>query len=315
MLTDKMELYKIRTFSELLTDTFAFTKRNFKPLLSGLFYIVSPALLASVVFGFFLWSKYFGFYQTMIMPGQDSYNAGKELVTNVFFYMIPTCFFLYISFSLIIAVTFSYIKLYANNQDRKPTVSELWQLSRKYIWKILGAQLFLFFIFVMAYTVCIIPLFAGSIGVFLAVILFFAFLFLIIFYSIKLSFFSLFIVIEDEGIMQSFSLSYQFTKGIFWKTLGFMFVLGLIVGIASNILQLPGMLISSGAVISGLVRQSDGDNSFLILLGSALTAVGMAIAYLLYSVVFIGQSLLYFSEMEQEYGIAANQEIEEIGKN
>jgi len=308
--SDKIELYEIRSFGDLFSDTFSFTRKNFKPLFSGLFYIAFPALLLIMVFGFLYLSKYLPFYQDLITNSIISDNRVLEFITDIFSYAVFMYFFIYLAFSLIMATTYSYIKLYAEDKERKITVTELWQSCRKYIWKVLGAQLLLFFILILGCAVCFVPLLAGSGGIFLVFILFFAFLFVIIFYSVKLSLFPLFIIVEDNSIMQSFNSSYQFTSGIFWKTLGLMFVLGFIVGIGMNILSLPETLTNLGGLFHIIAY-----DSFWMLLGSALTSIGMSVAYLLYAIIFIGQAMLYYSEMEDRYGIASNREIEEIGKN
>ena len=315
--SDKIELYKIRSFGDLISDTFSFTRKNFKPLFSGLFYIASPALLLSVVFGFLFYTRYLSFSQDMTAnyfgtAHVDTNFFGSKLgfIVSIFSYMALMGFFFYVAFSLIIATTYSYIKLYAEDNERKITVTELWQSCRKYIWKIMGAQLLLFFVVILAFAVFLTPLLGGRGGIFFVFILFFAFLFLGLFYAIKLSFFPLFIVVEDNSIMQSFRSSYQFMNGIFWKALGLMFVLSLIVGVGMNILGFPGTIISISAVF-GVITY----NNFWILLESALTSVGTAVGLLLYAVAFIGRAMLYYSEMENRYGISSRREIEEIGKN
>jgi len=244
--------------------------------------------------------------------GLDEGNIIGEFM-GFFSYAILMGFFLYLAFSLIIAATFSYIKLYSEDKERKITVTELWQSCRKYIWKVLGAQLLLFFILFLAYAFCFVFLLGGRGGIFFVFILLLALFFLFIFYSVKLSLFPLFIVVEDNGVMQSFSSSYQFTSGIFWKTLGLMIVLGFIVSIGMNILSVPGFVIGIMSAVLGITTQTD--YSFWTLFGSALGSVGISVAYLLYVIVFIGQAMLYYSEMENRYGISSRREIEEIGKN
>jgi len=222
-----------------------------------------------------------------------------------------------ISITLVMAVTYSYIKFYREDKEREITVSMLWQESKKHFWKIIGT---LMLILVALIVIMLLFTFLGGIVsggnagltvlfIFLMMIIF---LVLGVFFSVKFAFFPFFIVLSDSSVINSISASYNFTRGIFWKTFGFIFVLGMIVGFASGIFMVPGYLFMVIGLITGITHT--GSTSFILLLSNALISVGMACAFMLYSVIFTGNSIFYFSEIEKKDGVMANREIDEIGK-
>ncbi|MCL1867586.1 MAG: hypothetical protein FWF72_01370 [Paludibacter sp.] len=309
---EKIELYKMRNFSEMLGDTFSFLRQNFKPLLKGLFFIASPALLLAMIAGFLFWKNYLSLIVTDSVGRYGGSLGARVSGGMILFYLTAI-----ISVTLIMNVTYSYIKLYREDKEREITVSMLWQESKKYFWKIIGA-LFIIILAVIAFII-LFTFVTMSLGSVIGYTFLFAFLIiiicilLVIFLGVKFAFFPLFIIVGDESIRDSFSGSYNFTRGIFWKTLGFVFVIVLIVGAASYIFLIPGYVLIFAGTITGLSSGMESA-SFLMLLSSAVMSIGMACAYMLYSVLFIGISIFYFSEIEKEQGVRANKEIDEIGK-
>jgi hypothetical protein len=223
-----------------------------------------------------------------------------------------------IALTLIMNTTYSYIKLYREDKEREITVSILWQESKKYFWKVIGALFIIFFtvIAVMLVFSLLVVALNGVSKVLLVLLVFFMvvlFLFFGVFFGIKFTFFPFFIVVGDSNIMDSFSGSYNFTRGIFWKTFGFVIIISFIVGTAMYIFQIPSYITMFIGAITGFTNGM-GSASFIMLLSSVFMSVGMACGYLLYSIMFVGQSIFYFSEIEKEQGVMANKEIDEIGK-
>jgi hypothetical protein len=306
-LTQKIELYKVRTFGDMLSDTFNFVRQNFKPLFKGLFYIVSPALLLMAIF----WA-----YSYQILGGSSSFDLTDPYLTGYLTgKMLPVYLFMFIGTTLLMSVTFSYVKLYAEDKEREISVSMLWQVAKKYFWKLVGLQVILGIgagiIIAVPVAGLIVALSTNSVvGIFLTFLLFLAIFILLIFFFIKIYFSPLLIVVKDKGIFGAISESWSFTKGIFWKTFGFTLVLGLLVGIISYIFLLPGYLV----MIIGMITGFAGNEGDMALLSGVLLALGLAVATLMYSVTFTGQGIIYFSEIEKREGINLQKQIDEIGK-
>ncbi len=320
---EKIELLKNRNISAIIIDTISFVRTNFKSLFSGLFYICTPALLVTAIGVFLFFNGYFGII-TKTFSAANMGNTGSlnENIASDFIYLIPYALLMmvgiYFAMCFISSVSYSYVKLY--RQDIEITTNTLWNTSKKYIWKIFGAQFILSLAIFVLYLVCCLPLLLflggntlGAIGVFLMVILLLAFVIVCFYLYVKLAFHQHLIVSEDMGIMESFKASYRFSKGIFWKTFLSVFLLSLIVSICGNIFQIPGMMLMYFSMIMGMINQ--GDNySVISLLGTALTSIGMIFAYMLYAVIYTGISFIYYSTVEERQGIKSSEEIESIGK-
>lgn len=311
---EKIEFYRMRTFTDMLSDTFLFVRQNFKRLFKGLFFICSPALLLSMIAGFFFWD---GYTSLLIWEMENPQTIGDPVSMIAGMIFLYLCVF--IASTLIMDVTYSYIKLYRENKEREITVSMLWQECKKYFWKLLGAQ-FVVGLIILAIIILFIflTMFVSNGNDMLMFFLIFIMLIIFgiagIFLFVRFVFFPFFIVVGDSSLMDSFSGSYNFTRGIYWKTLGFLFVIGVTVSFASGIFLIPGYVMMFVTLITGMAH-GPADISFLALLGNALLSIGMACGYIFYSLLFVGQSILYFSEIEKEQGVVANREIDEIGKH
>lgn len=308
--SQKIELLKVRDISSTLLDTFSFIKANFKPLFSGIFYICVPILLIYGICTFLFFDNYFSI--TALVPKYEtgSYTS-KEETMSLFFYALLFLLTTFLAVSFIFTVSICYVKLYKNEEEISTPI--LRKLTRKYMGKIIGSLLIGFLVVAIASVASFlsITIGGGSLSAFLPFIIFIAAIYL----SIKLLFTPMFIVLENRGIIESFKLSYQFTKGIFWKVFLFMFLMSLMTSLFMYLFQLPGLILNYFILFMGVINQNSSDNSFLILLESASTGLGSALGYITYSIFYIGLSIFYYSTIEKRTGIAANAEIENIGKN
>lgn len=313
----KFEFLKIRSTTSIIGDTLSFIQENFKSLFSALFYICGPSFLVTIIGSALFFKNYFAIIFSTINDLNYS-NAGPDV--NELLMLIPYGLLMllgvYFSMSFVITVTFCYVKLYKDKKDL--TTSSVWRSTKNYILKIIGGNVLVLIVFIIGYFICLIPLFilAGSdnyiSGIFLVVILSIAFIIFAFYLNVKISFYQHFIVAEDKGIIESLKASYQFTKGIFWKSFIVILLLSLITSVISNIFQMPGMLLIYVNLILGMTNGEE--HSLLSSLGNVLTGIGMTMSTLAYCIVYIGISLTYYSVMEERYGIKNSEEIDSIGK-
>jgi hypothetical protein len=303
----KLEFLKPRSFGSRIADVFVFLKQNFKPFSKGLLTITLPVICVYAIVAFMFYSNYlslFGMQNRGITPDYTS-------VMGVF-WMLPMYLLVGIT-SLFIAVgTLSYVKFYNEDKEREITSSMLWLEIKRHFWRVLGANLLLgvtivFAIFIVSLATGVL---VGGTGVFGGIsalfFVFFPLILALIWFSVRIIFSTIFIVIENKSIIQSFKDSYNFTKGIFWKTLGFIVVVTLLVNAVSQIFSLPGVMFMYADMFLGI-------GSFARSFGNVLIALGSSVGLILYCVVYIGYAIFYFSEKEQRYGIMANLEIDKIG--
>jgi len=309
----KLEFFKPRSFGNRLADTFTFLMQNFKPFSKGLLTITLPLLFAYMIVAFLFYSNYFSIFGLQNIQYADASSMLSIL------WIIPMLLLLGITAVFVIVVTLSYIKLYNNDKEREITPSLLWKETKRYFWRVLGANLLIgvVFITVFATITAIMAFTIGDLMVgdstteILAVFLIFLLILLItpviVWFFTKITFFPIFIVNEEKDVIQSFKDSYKFTKGIFWRTLGFVILLSLIVSTAAQILNSPSTMLMYLNMFMDI-------GSFSQHLASVLMAIGSSVGLLLYCVLYIGCAIFYFSEIEQRYGIIANREIDEIGR-
>jgi hypothetical protein len=298
-----MEFLKSRSFGNRLSDTFAFLQQNFKPLFGGLLTITLPVFFIYIIVVFFYYSN-----PVSALGARYVVSEGLQNQTMDFIWIVPFYLLMALINALILTITYSYIKLYNDDKKQIITPTMLWQLTKKYFGRIIGAYSLFFFAWILTISlfVLIIGSLFGSSG--MPIIVSFVFLGLLFFYyGIRLNFFPVFIIFEEKKMIDSFTESYKFTKGFFLKTLGFVLALLLIVGIMAQIVQLPSTIIMQVRMLVGL-------DAFWNNLGIVWASIGSSFALLLYTVIHTGHAIFYFSEIEERYGIMANQEIDEIGK-
>lgn len=314
--SQKIELLKVRDISSLLSDTFSFTKANFKSLFTGLFYICAPILLVYGICSVLFFNSYFNLILTNVTQEINENSYVSNDYSDMFLSIIPNVLFFslsaFLAMSLVYTVSLCYIKLYKNNEEISTPI--LWIQTKKYFGKVIGSQFILLLATIIAYAVCFFPMIMGPIGAIFTVLFFIIFIFGLFYLYIKLIFAQAFIILEDKGIFESFKLSYKFTQGIFWNIFLFIFLMGLITSLFTYIFQLPGTILIYVNIFMGFANQNSSGNSFISLLGSALTGLGAAIGYVAYSIYYIGLSIFYYSTIENRTGIATNTQIENIGK-
>ena len=302
----KLELLHPRSFGSRISDIFVFLKQELKPFFKALLTVVFPVLCVYVVVSFMFYNNYFG------LVGLQYLEIANTAAMTRMFWMIPMYLLIGIISLFIAVATLSYIKFYNDDNEREIAPSLLWKEIKRHFWRVLGANLLLgitivIVVFALSLATGVLVNGIGEIGgiLFLFIALFF-FVLALVWFCVRIVFSSIFIVIEERSIIQSFKDSYNFTRGIFWKTLGFVILVTAMVSAASQILSLPGSIFMYVDMFLNISTFSQN-------LGNVLLALGSSIGLVLYCVVYIGYAIFYFSEKEQRYGIMANLEIDKIG--
>lgn len=110
--TPKIEIYRTRTFSDKLSDTFNFLRENWRPLLKYFFYIMLPV---SIVMAFFV-NHFWNGYISLIMMLE---NIGSGLDFGGLSFALSTVGVIIISliaYVVLAGLTFCLIRLY----DKRP---------------------------------------------------------------------------------------------------------------------------------------------------------------------------------------------------
>ncbi len=290
MNSNYIEFKKQRELGEILSDTFAFFRSEFKPFFSTYFKIVGPFLavmLISVALYFYFVGNVFN---TLLL------DSGMEGFNFATFGGIGLLYLL----SIIAVYTMSqstvlhYIKSYANGKgttDFETIQKEVYAS----FWNFIGLGIIVALSFMVGLMFCIIP------GIYLYV-------------PLSLSF--CIMVYNHLGTSDAYNYSFTLVKDEWWMTFATMFVIGLIVGIAGYVFAVPTAIyqwikmgIFSGEVDAEGVLDIFKDPVYIL-----LNVISTLAQFLLNLISIIAGTFIYFNLNEKKNFTGTYERIENIGK-
>jgi hypothetical protein len=276
-----IELRKLRDFGQIINDSFTFLKENFKPLFKSLFVICGFFIVIGIISTVFTYMN----FSTVFKFDMNSYNAQTQPMTYfISFFVMGLVAVLAQAF--IHLVTLCYISVYLQKNNTTPTLAEVWGYFRFYFFRVLGSGILIFLLLMVGIMLCVIP------GIYLGVV---SYLIIPI------------IVIENSSFSYAFNKSFRLIKNNWWLVFGVIFIMSLIVGIASSIVTMPITLVTVGDKFLPL----KGLKLPLIIISSILKNILM-LAYVLPA---IAVCLCYFNLAEEKDGTGLLDRIEKIGKD
>ncbi|MFI5139851.1 MAG: hypothetical protein ACHQIM_18660 [Sphingobacteriales bacterium] len=276
-----IELRKLRDFGQIINDSFTFLKENFKPLFKSLFIICGFFIVIGIISTVFTYMN----FSTVFKFDMNSYDAQTQPMTYfISFFVMGLVAVLAQAF--IHLVTLCYISVYLQKNNTTPTLAEVWGYFRFYFFRVLGSGILIFFLIAVGFVLCIIP------GIYMMVVC----------YLIIPT-----IVIENSSFSYAFNKSFRLIKNNWWLVFGVVFIMSLIVGIASSIVSMPITLVTLGDKFLPL----KGLKLPLIIISSVLKNI-LLLAYVLPA---IAVCLCYFNLAEEKDGTGLLDRIEKIGKD
>ncbi len=278
----KVEFAKVRDFGEIISDTFLFVRENFKPLLSAFFTFCGIFLVAAAITGIMNQFKLADIYRD-----PDFASNGPGRIFGIQYFL--TLLFSLLSITAMTVTTLAYIALYKEKGNIAPTNEEIWGYFKYYYLKILGSALLTLILLIIGFVFCFIP------GIYL--------------YPILSLIFPI-MIIENTSLGYAFSKSFKLIKDNWWLTFGSLFIIGLIVGIASGIATAP---FSVGTFIDTILNPQKG---IQISKPMAVAAVIVGqICHALYILPMVTLALCYFSANESKEGTGLLDRINQLGNN
>lgn len=133
---------------------------------------------------------------------------------------------------------------------KRPSFGEVWRAARPRILPLAGLTLLLvvgYFVFSLAVFVPGIVLLAvaGPVGVVLLLLGVLAWIAGLLFLFVRVGLAAPALVLEQTGVFASLARGWRLTRGSFWRCLGILLLGGLIAGLATGALTVPGVLLSS----------------------------------------------------------------------
>jgi hypothetical protein len=244
-----IEYHRARDFSRKMNATFEFIRQNFKPLSKSMLFIAGPpVLIASIIMATFL-DDFIGLTRAAATSVGDT-EAIETYFFSVNFWLQATLMFLLFLVSAImsIATVNNYVLLYEEKRSNRIEPADVWARVRDTFWMYFSTTLIFFVLFIIVTTVMMIPV--GLIAALSPVMIFFAVIALycgIIYLMIGASLTYVIRAYEKKGFFEALERSFKLVYNKWWSTFGLIFILYLIMLIASYTLMFAGSIISSAA--------------------------------------------------------------------
>ena len=145
-------------------------------------------------------------------------------------------------------------------------------------------------------------------SVFCGLVVFIGFLFLFvpgIYIGISFTFGSYLLILRDNGLGKIITESMAMVKGNWWKTFGFILVMYLLVGVVAYLFGIPYMFVMMSSAFTGAIP-----NIYEITFSLLLSYLGQ---YTLYTVLFVGVGMLFFSRSEEMEHTTLLSQIDQLG--
>lgn len=282
-----IEFKRKREFGDIITDTFKFLRQNFKMIFKIL------AKTAGIPFVFFLVAQVY--YNTLTLSTafiQSSNAFGAFEVTSILVSAIFMYVFLFLYFSFLFTGVSCIIKSYIiNNGVIKET--EAIDNIRAKIGGTLLAGIAKFFILALGYIICFIP------G---------------IYFSVPLYLLFAVFIFENKNVSDALGRTFDLVKEEWWITFFTMLLIGLIWYAASFVASLPALIYVWIQTFTSIqeISYTEPDEMFDIV-SVIITSISAAIQYIMYVIVPIGASFVYYNLNERKHQTGTLERINSIG--
>jgi hypothetical protein len=268
----------------LLNATFAFTKQEFKPIFKAMLILVLPLLvLLGIISGIFQAE-----FLSMKVAPEDFGSGGMEYIQTIIIQYGLMMLVYYLATSVISAVVLGYIIEYINNGPQVPFENIVAQV-KTYLPRLMWLNIVYIVIITIAMFFFLIP------GIYL---------------YIALAISPVILVFEDATIGTSFKRSMYFLKGFWWRTVGYVIIIGLIYSLISSVFSIPTFILTV-LQTTGIIPGSPDSPTMLML--SILANIISTFSYLFLSFVIIFLSLYYFSQYEIKEAGNIIKSVDELG--
>lgn len=286
-----IEFKKQRELGEILSDTFAFLRAEFKPFFGTFFKIVGP-FLAVMIVALVAYIYFVGNNVSFMILQTD--NEAASLATMFIVGLVYVLSIITV-YTMSQSTVLHYIKSYNAGQGqtdfetiRREVYGSFWSFIGLGI--IVGLSIFIGFIF------CILP------GIYLYVPL-------VISFSIM--------VFDKVGPTDAYNGGFKLVKDEWWITFATLFVVGIILYIAALAFSIPAVIyqwlkmgIFSGELDAESVLSANTDPFYIL-----FNAVSTIAQFLLNLISIIATALIYFNLNEKKNFTGTFERIESLGKS
>lgn len=272
---EKINLYKVRDFSENFETLVKFLKQNYGPIIKGICYIIPLMLIIS----------YFLIEVESFTGDPYLYINSSDMLLNSLKVVIGSALYLFL-YLVISTYVICYMVQYSETKDVEVDPKVVWNKLKRAIFPLLGATILYGLAICFGFILCFIP------GVIIFVYL--------IFYQFC------YVSEENTGVSDCLSRSWNLVQNNWWITFAFTLVVGIVVTIVSYIFSIPVALSSLGKVL---------DIDFLnnAIYKYIATFISYTGTLLLIPISTIATGVLYFNRRSDYDDIELYSEIDSIG--
>ncbi len=279
--SQKMELRKLRNFSDNLNDTFQFLKQEFKPLLTCIVAICGVFMVLSGVVG--------GIYQKNTLTGIMRIFKGLEYQPQRLSDIFNASYFLLIFlsiFSVILmhVVIAAYFKVYELKNKVSPTIDEVWQVTIRFIVPVFFYTIIYAIITIISMLFCVIPFF---------------------YFATVFAPFTMIYVIEEVSFTEGFSRCFKLIRDNYLASLGIYFVNYTIYYVCAGIV---GVIVGVLTFVTAYFTTKD-----VGVVSGIITGTLGIFGHIFYLIFIISVALNYFNLTEQYDGSGLLKRIDNLG--
>ncbi len=289
-----IEFKKKRELGEILTDTFAFLRTNFKNLFSVLLKTSAIAIVLFLVALVFMTYVYSDFLGSIGIYSENSnienLNIGLMILSALLLFIAGVVFY-----GVLFGTILNYIKSYVNNKGIVNTV-EVKEGVKKDFLKIIGLSILSNLIIGFGLVLCVIP------GIYLYV---------------PMSLVFSILVFRSRGSFDAINDSFQLVKNEWWITFATLLVVGIIGALIGAIFAIPGFIYG---IIKGFTFATEGSyadpSSLVDWVSITLSVVGDLIRYfVIYTLTAVSSAFIYFNLNETKHHTGTLEQIDSLGKS
>ncbi|WP_298312029.1 hypothetical protein [uncultured Aquimarina sp.] len=284
-----IEFKKKRELGEILTDTFAFLRINFKSIFSVLAKTcLIPFILLLISFG------YQAYAASSIFDSFDFYNSNIFSSGNILFSYLLVFITSAVFYSSFFGAIMILIKEYANNNgiiSEQNVVTEF----KEQFSKIIGLGIVGFIIVTLSFCLCILP---------------------VLYFFVPMNLIFSIMIFRNKGIGESISESFDIIKNEFWITFATYLIIMILLYIVSLVISIPIIIYTmfktfTAATEGGMPDLSVFKDWWFILLNTILSGL----QYFLIIIIAISSAFIYFNLNERKHHTGTLEQIDSLGKS
>ncbi|MFK7782835.1 glycerophosphoryl diester phosphodiesterase membrane domain-containing protein [Psychroserpens sp.] len=284
-----IEFKKQREFGELLADTFAFIRNEFKPFFGAIIKISGPFValfLFAMVFYTYIVGDMFNF--DLMQTNQFGSSPLKLIVAYVAYFGAAI-----LAYTFTTSTVLYYIKSYIDNNGIV-NQEEVKQQVYKNFWNFLGLSILKGLTIIIAMIICCLPVFYAVVPMMVTLPI---------------------LVFEKSNASDAYSKSYSLIKDEFWITLATIIVFLIIYWVVSSVFAIPTVIYTYAkmGIFSGEIDPGNFD-TFVDPVYILLNVLSTFFQYILNIITIVGSAFIYFNLNERKYFSGTLERIESLGK-